>query len=412
MSTPQGDAAALPLAGLRVLDLTSILFGPYATQLLGDLGADVIKIEAPAGDTIRAVGPARTRGMAVGFLGCNRNKRSVVLDLKTPAAREALWRLVDGADAFVHNVRPQKMTALGFDADAVLARKPDIVYGALHGYLEEGPYGGRPAYDDVIQAECGIAGAFAARDGKPAFAPSVIADKSAGLMASSGLLAALVKRLRTGRGVYMEIGMFEAMVAYTLVEHQFGATYADGALPPGYPRVLSPERRPHRTLDGYLCMLAYTDRQWAAFWKLAGLPDHAQDPRFATMAARTEHTDALYREVGEALAGRTTADWLALLGEAEIPAGPVNTLAEVRQNPHLNAIGFFRPLDHPSEGALETPDAALRFDRAALPVRRAQPRLGEHTREVLAEAGLGADEIDALCPPEDAATPPRPENLP
>lgn len=389
--------STLPLAGIRVLDLTSILFGPYATQVLGDLGADVIKVEAPAGDTIRAVGPSRTPGMAVAFLGCNRNKRSVVLDLKRAPARDALWRLVDGADVFVHNVRPQKMAALGFDADAVLARKRDIVYGALHGYLEEGPYAGRPAYDDVIQAQCGIAGAFQARDGEPALMPSVVADKSAALMASTGLTAALVQRLRTGKGVYMEIGMFEAMVAYTLVEHQFAATYADGGGAFGYPRVLSPERRPHRTRDGYVCMLAYTDKQWRAFWMLAGQPALAEDPRFATMTARTENTDALYAAAGAALAVRTTEEWLTLLAGAEIPAGPVNTLEQVRSDAHLNAIGFFRPLSHPSEGELETPDAALRFDRGALPVRRPQPRLGEHTREVLAEAGLSGAEIDALA---------------
>ncbi len=385
----------LPLDGIRVIDLTSVLFGPYATQVLGDLGAEVIKIEAPGGDATRAIGPARNPGMAAAYLGCNRNKRSVLLDLKRAPARDALWRLVEGADVFVHNIRPHKIAALGFTPDAVLAARPGIVYGALHGYLEDGPWAGRPAYDDVIQGECGLAAAFAARDGEPAFAPTVIADKSAGLMAATGLVAALFKRLRSGRGVYMEIGMFEAMAAYTLVEHQFGATFTPPAGTAGYSRVLSPQRRPYPTRDGHLCMLAYTDRQWRAFWALAGRPELADDPRFASMAERTRNVDALYGAAGEALAGRTTGEWLQALAAAEIPCGRVNTFDDLRSNAQLEALGFFRALAHPSEGALESPDTGLRFDRRPLPLRRHQPRLGEHGAEVLAEAGLDAAAIEA-----------------
>lgn len=389
------SALDMPLGGLRVVDLTTVLFGPYATQILGDLGAEVIKVESPAGDNTRGIGPARHAGMAAGFLACNRNKRSVVLDLKRPAARQALWRLIDGADLFVHNSRPAKVAALGFGPDAVLARRPTIVYGALHGYLEEGPYAGRPAYDDVIQGECGIADTFAARDGAPALAPTVIADKSAGLLAASGLLAALVKRLRRGRGVYFELGMFEAMVAYTLVEHLFGANFAPPLCPPGYSRVLSPERRPYPTRDGHLCMLAYTDRQWRAFWALAGEPETATDARFVDMAARTRNVDLLYARVGAVLAGGTTAEWLERLAAADIPAGPIRRLADLASDPHLAAIGFFRPYSHPSEGELTVPDTALRFDRAAPPVHRHAPTLGEHGVEVLREAGLDEAAIAA-----------------
>lgn len=386
----------LPLSGFRVLDLTTTVFGPYTTQMLGDFGADVIKIEAPDGDALRGVGPARNPGMGAVFLGVNRNKRSLVLDLKREEGRAALWRLVDGADMFVHNMRPAKVAALGFDPDSVLARKPDIVYGGLHGYREDGPYGGRPAYDDVVQGECGFAGTFAARDGEPLLAPSVIVDKNAAVMASSGLVAAMVQRLRTGKGVYLEVGMFEGMVAYNMVEHQYGATFTPPEGEAGYPRVLSPERRPFPTSDGHICMLAYTDRQWRAFWRVAGRPELADDPRFATIAERTRNIDALYAAAAEALAGRDTGEWLKLLAEAEIPAGPVNMIGEVRRDPHLDAIGFFRAYEHPSEGGMEVPDTAYRFDRESLPVRRHAPALGEHSREILGEAGYSPAEIEAI----------------
>lgn len=385
------------LEGIRVLDLTSVLFGPYATQMLGDFGADVIKVEAPYGDPTRGIGPARHAGMAAGFLGCNRNKRSLCLDLKRAPARDALWRLIDDADMFVHNIRPQKIRGLGFDVDAVMARNPKIVYGAFHGYLEEGPYAGRPAYDDIIQGESGIAAAFLQRDGQPAFAPSVIADKSAGLIAANGLMAALFQQLRTGVGVYMEIGMFESMVAYTLLEHQFGAIFSphDGGC--GYTRLISPQRKPFATSDGFICMLAYTDAQWRAFWSLAGSAETAADPRYLTLAKRTENIDALYHAAGEVLQTRSTQSWLAALREIDIPCGPVNTFDDLHRDPHLHATDAFRAYAHPTEGDLEVLDTGLRMNRQPLPIRRAQPNLGEHSEEILREAGIEqADIIRAL----------------
>lgn len=386
----------MPLSGVRVVDLTSVLFGPYATQVLGDMGADIIKVEAPAGDPTRAIGPARNPGMAAAFLGCNRNKRSVLLDLKKPAARDALWRLIKDADVFVHNIRPQKIARLGFTPAAVMARNPKIVYGALHGYLEAGPYAGRPAYDDVIQGECGLAAAFALRDGEPAFAPTVVADKSAGLMAAAALNAALVKRFRRDTGVYMEIGMFESMVAYTLVEHQFGASFTPPLSGAGYSRVISAERKPYKTKDGYLCMLAYTDPQWQAFWRLSGHAQHADDPRFSNMAERTRHIDALYGLVAQILPEQDTAHWLSLLSEHEIPCGRVNTFEDLSRDPQLEAAGFFRPLAHSSEGELQVPDTGIRFDGAPAAFAREQPRLGADTAAVLREAGLSESEIAAL----------------
>ncbi len=389
----------LPLAGIRVLDLTTTVFGPYASQLLGDFGADVIKIEAPGGDATRDIGPTRSPRMGAVFLGSNRNKRSVVLDLKSERSASALWTLVDGADVFVHNMRAKKIKALGFGPDVVRVRNSRLVYAGLHGYLEEGPYGARPAYDDVIQGEAGIAGTFERRDGAPAVVPSIMADKTAALMAAYGILAAVIKRFRTGMGSYLEMGMFEGLSAWNLVEHQYGGTFIpEDDAGRGYPRMLSPDRRPFRTRDGYLCMMAYTDAQWRRFWDLVGKPDVGRDVRFEKMAARAKHIVELYSLASQEFAARTTVDWLAVLAEAEIPAGPVNSLEDLRQDPHLLAIDFYREFEHPSEGRLEVPDTPYRLDGDRLPLHRPAPRLGEHTAEVLREAGVSEADIRELAP--------------
>lgn len=385
------DAADTPLAGIRVLDLTTTIFGPYTTQVLADLGADVIKVEGPEGDPVRFVGPARSRGMSALFLACNRNKRSLMLDLKTRAGADAFWSVIDSADMLVHNMRPRKIEALGFGPDAVLARRPGIVYGGLHGYRADGPYGDRPAYDDVIQGQSGIAGMFQARDGAPALAPTILADKTAALIAANGLLAALLRAKMRGKGGYVECSMFEAMVSYNLVDHFYGQVFDPPQSPPGYPRVLSPHRRPHATADGHICMLAYTDRQWKAFWSVAGAEREAADPRFSGMTERAANYDALYETVGRILKQRPTGEWMELLPRAEIPCGPVNSLDALLDDPHLNAIGFFRAYHHPEEGAMTVPDTPWRVDRAVLPLRTPHPRLGAHTAEILAEVG---------CPPE------------
>ncbi len=383
----------LPLSGVKVLDLTTTLYGPCTTQILGDFGADVIKIESPSGDPVRHVGPARNKGMASIFLGCNRNKRGIVLDLKRAADKDALWRLIESSDMFIHNMRAHKIAELGFSADDVLKHKPDLVYGGLHGYREAGPYGKRPAYDDVIQGQSGIAGTFAKRDGTPSLIPSAMADKTAAYIAASGLVAAYVKRLRTGKGVYMECAMFEGLVSYNLIEHQYGATFSPPIGDAGYPRALSVNRRPHKTLNGYLCLLAYTDQQWNSFWKVAGQPELAQDPRFKTINDRSKNIDALYDLAGKVIASRDTETWLSLFEEAQVPAGHVNSLDDVMDDEHLKAIGFFRPFNHPSEGDMVIPDTPYVFDRESLPVRQPQPNLGEHTEEVLREAGLSEDAI-------------------
>ena len=378
----------LPLDGFQVLDLTTTIYGPYTSQILGDFGADIIKIESPEGDPVRNVGPSRSPGMGALFLGVNRNKRSVVLNLKQKIHREALWGLIKKAQIFVHNMRASKISTLGFSPEKVLKTNPKIIYAGLHGYGEAGPYRDRPAYDDVIQGEAGTASLFDERDGEPALIPSLAVDKGVACMAANAILAALIKLQRTGKGAYVEVPMYEAAVSFNLVEHQYGATFIPPLSGYGYPRMLSSFRRPHRTLDGYLCILAYTDKQWSNFWNLTTRPDFQFDPRFKTMTARSKNIDQLYTELSKELNLRTTSDWLNLFKENDVPAGPIKSLSDIRKDPHLNSIGFFRPFEHKTEGKMELPDTPFRFDRKGLPIRRGQPKLGADTEAVLHDAGI------------------------
>jgi len=386
-----------PLSGVKIIDLTSVVLGPYATQMLGDLGADVIKVESPDGDATRYTGPGRHHDMAALFMGINRNKRSIILDLKQPSGRDLLLRLVDGADVLVHNVRPQKLDKLGLGPNAVLARRPRLIYAGIHGWREDGPYGGRPAYDDIIQGMCGVAGLMEKLTGEPRYAPMILADKTCGMMAAQAILAALFHRERTGRGQVVEIPMFETMVAFVMVEHLFGRTFAPALADAGYTRVLAPWRRPYRTADGWICMMAYTDSQWRRFFELANRPELASNPRFVDLAARSRNINEVYRFAGEELAKRPTKEWLALLDECEIPAGPMHSLDDLMTDSHLDAIGFFRHERHPTEGEIVMPDVPVRFSDSPADVRRLQPRLGEHGREILLEAGIRPAEIDAAA---------------
>jgi crotonobetainyl-CoA:carnitine CoA-transferase CaiB-like acyl-CoA transferase len=385
-----------PLAGVRVIDLTSAVLGPYATQMLGDLGADIVKVEAPEGDGTRYTGPRRSADMASVFMGVNRNKRSIVLDLKQASAREAMLRLVDTADVLVHNIRPQKLDKLGLGSAALLARRPRLIYAAVNGWREDGPYSGRPAYDDTIQGMSGVAALMDQLTGEPRYAPTIIADKTCGLMTAQAILAALYHRARTGRGQFIEIPMFETMVAFLMVEHLHGKGFVPERGPTGYSRVLAPWRRPYRTADGHVCMLAYNDGHWRRFWSALGKPEMMQDARFVDITARSRNIDEVYRIAGEQFAGRPTAEWLALLDELEIPAAPVNTLDQVLDDPHLAAIGFFRRMPHPTEGELVVPDVPVRFADSPAGIDRLPPRLGEHGREILSEIGMRNDEIEAL----------------
>jgi len=385
-----------PLAGIRVIDLTSVVFGPLCTQILGDMGADVIKIEGPEGDATRHSGPARSAGMAALFLGVNRNKRSLVLDLKQAAAKEALWRLIEGADVFVHSMRPQKIAALGFAHEPVCRSNARIIYAGLHGYRSGGPYSGQPAYDDVIQGQAGIAALMAQIAGEPRYAPMIIADKTCALAAANAITAALFARERTDRGQFVEIPMFETMVSFILVEHLFGHTFVPPEAPLGYTRALAPWRRPYKTKDGHICMLAYTGPQWRKFWTAVGKPELTADTRFDTLASRSRNIGELYQLAGECLVDRTTDEWLPIFQNLEIPAARVASLDDLLRDPHLKQVGFFKQVRHPTEGEIVVPDHAVRFNDTPCAIERLQPKLGEHGRDVLREAGLSDREIEAL----------------
>jgi crotonobetainyl-CoA:carnitine CoA-transferase CaiB-like acyl-CoA transferase len=385
-----------PLAGVRVLELATVVLGPLACQLLGDQGADVVKVEPPAGDSNRQVGPMRSPDMGALFLNCNRNKRGVVLDLKHPQGREAALRLAAGADVLVHNYRPAALARLRLQYEDVRAVNPGIVYCGTYGYGSGGPYRDRPAYDDSIQAAAGLAALSAHGGGEPRFVPTILADKTTALAVVAAVNAALYHRARTGEGQQIEVPMFETMVSFVMTEHLWGRTFEPPEGPAGYVRLLSRERRPLPTRDGHLSVLPYLDEHWRAFCRAAGRADLLDDRRFTSLASRLQNIDALYRTLAEVVAQRPTGEWLDLLGAAGVPATPVRTLEELLDDPHLAATGFWRTAQHPTDGAMRVPAPAARFSRTPADVRRLAPRLGEHTREVLREAGYDDAAIDAL----------------
>ncbi|AYC34094.1 CoA transferase [Pseudomonas cavernae] len=385
-----------PLHGVRVIDLSSVMFGPYASQYLGDFGAEVIKVETPLGDSTRRTGPSRAPGMASVFLGLNRNKRSVVLDLKQAAGRDALQRLLEGADVLMHNIRPQKLGALGLDAATLRERYPRLVCASLNGFGESGPYAGQPAYDDIIQGMSGLVDLVQRQTGESRYLPTAAADKIAGLVAAQAILAALLGRAQSGQGCQVEVPMFEVLSSFSLVEHLAGQTFQPPTGGTGYARVLSADRRPYRTRDGHLCVMPYTDEHWARFFAEVGRPELAADPRFAGMDARTRHIDELYGLLAEFLAQRSTADWVAACARIDIPAARVNSLDDLLADPHLQAVGFFQELPNgDGRGAVRLPGTGVRFDGQSRPFS-APPRLAEHTCDVLNAAGFNEQEIAGL----------------
>lgn len=378
----------LPLEGIKVVDLCNVVMGPYATQILAEYGADVIKVEPPGGDDSRRTGLALEEDMATLFLGVNRGKRSIVLDLKTPADLEKLYALIRTADVLVHNIRPQKLQALGIDAQTISKHNPKIIYTSLTGFGQSGPYGGRPAYDDVIQGMSGLASLSQRHNQeKPFYLPTIVADKTVGLQAVGAILAAVVKKERHGVGSVVEVPMFESMVAYALVEHMYGATFANQTGVMGYPRALSVWRKPFATRDGYICVMPYTDKHWNDLLLATGNVQLAQDQRFKSIAARSEHTSFVYERLCEILTQKTNAEWLVLLEDLQVPAANINEPEDLLRDPHLQAVGFFHHIDDDTMGNLCFPGVPVLFD-GARPQNRIPPRLGQHTEEILSELAV------------------------
>lgn len=385
-----------PLSGVRVIDVTSVVLGPFCTQTLGDMGADVIKVETPQGDSTRDIGPSRTPRMGAYFANLNRNKRSLVLDLKKPAAREALLRLVQTADVFVHNMRLGAADRLGLDYATLAARNPRLIYAAASGFRKGSSLQEAPAYDDLIQGVSGVAALNAGPDGAPRYFPSVFVDKLTGAQLASMIGMALFARERTGQGQEIHLPMMETLLSFMLVEHLWSGTLGEPEKGLGYPRMLTPHRRPYATRDGYISVIAHSDQQWKNLLIAMGRPELFEDPRFNTLAARSKHIDTVYAVLTEGMKTRTTGEWLPILQAADIPCGRANSLLDLFANDYLEETGFFEKHPHPREGEVTIPAIPARFSRTQANIHRPWPTLGQHTREILAEAGYGDAEIDAI----------------
>jgi len=376
---PQG-----PLAGVRVLDLTTVIMGPAATQILGDLGADVIKIESPGGDSMRWIGPSRHEGMGPLYLQSNRNKRSVVLDLKTKEGREALLSLVPDADILVYNVRPQAMQRLGLDYKTVSAINPKIIFCGAVGYGSDGPNSGQAVYDDLMQAAAGISGLFQAVDGAPRYAPVNICDRVVGLYLTIALTSALYHRAVTGHGQEIEVPMFETMAQFVVADHMGGRAFEPAIGEMGYKRLLSRVRGPYKTKDGYLSLVVYLDKHWRAFCDLVGDPGMIdRDRRFATQESRTQNAEVAGAYLAKYLPTRTNTEWIEFCRSIDIPVCPVNSIEDLFDDPHLKAVGMFETRPHPTEGEINFARFPIKFSKSPASIRRLAPNLGEHTDEVL-----------------------------
>jgi crotonobetainyl-CoA:carnitine CoA-transferase CaiB-like acyl-CoA transferase len=386
-----------PLDGVRILDLTSVVMGPYATQILADFGADVVKVEAPAGDIMRHNAPLRSSGMGHIFMNANRNKRSAVLDLKHPEGRAACLALAKAADVLIYNIRPQAMARLKLGYEDVRAVNPRLIYVGAFGYSQRGPYAAKAAYDDLIQGAAGLPWLLKESGAsEPRYVPATMADRSVGLHIVNAVCAALYWREKSGRGQRVDVPMFESLLQTVLGEHMGGYTFEPQLGEPGYARMLSKERRPYQTKDGYVCVLVYNDKQWRAFFELIGRAELLGDAKFATPEARSRNFESAYALVADEMKKRTTSEWIAALESADIPVQRMNSLADIVTDPHLAAIGYFRHIEHPTEGRIKSMAVPSEWSESPPEYRRHAPRLGEHTREVLREAGYKDDAIERM----------------
>jgi len=386
-----------PLEDVKVIDMTTVLMGPYATQMLGDYGADVIKVESLDGDVTRLIGPSRHAGMGPVFLNTNRSKRSIALDLKKPAGRDAVLRLIASADVLVYNVRPQAMVRLQLGYDVVSEVNPRLIYAGVFGFGQDGPYAAKPAYDDLIQGATALPALMAQTgDGVPRYVPNALVDRIVGLTAVGAICASLVHRDRTGRGQRVDIPMFETMAGFVMGDHMGGLTYEPPLDKGGYARHLSRDRRPYKTSDGYISVIVYNDKQWERFFEATGRNDLRRDPKFATFAGRANNIDMVYAELARIFETKTTAEWTELLNKADVPVMPMHDLESILQDEHLVATDFFPVVDHPSEGRIRSMRVSAKWSETPTEPGRLAPRLNEHGPEILREAGFSPDEIAVL----------------
>lgn len=398
MTTNPTSSVPGPLDGIRVVELATILMGPYGARILGDYGADVIRIESLTGDSSRHGTPARSPGMSAHNLNIQRNKRSIALDLKDPAGRDAALAVISTADVVVTNMRRAALGRLGLDPTELAERHPNLIVCVGNGYGSDGPYGDKAAYDDAIQAGSGLAWIVGqSRPGsEPGYVPAIMADKICGMTIAQAVLAAIVHRERTGEGQEIEVPMLETMVAFNLIEHQRGHAFEPPEGDFGYPRLFSANRRPYKSADGWVAILPYDDRHWLEFFTLLGRPELIEDPRFADHNSRIENVDEAYQIIADAAIERTTDEWLSLCEERSIPCSVVLEPAQAIDDPHLSEVGMIQVLEHPSEGSYRYVRDGPRLSRTPLGLHRHAPRIGQHTREVLSEAGLDANAIDEM----------------
>lgn len=386
-----------PLEGVKIIDMTSVLMGPHATQMMGDMGAEVIKVESPEGDPMRQVPPFRNPGMGAIFLNANHNKKSLCIDLKSDAGRRVLLQLAASADILIYNIRPKAMERLGLGYDALSAANPGLIYAGLVGYGQDGPYADHPAYDDLIQGAAGLSALLAeSGDGTPRYVPTALADRVVGIHAVGVICATLWRRERAGLGQKLDIPMFEVMANLVLSDHMGGLTFIPPIDDGGYQRLLSRFRRPFKTQDGYICALVYTDKHWERFFSLIGEADRMGDRQFSTFQNRSAHIDHVYEYLTHVFVRRTTHAWMESLNELDIPAAPMHDVKSLLLDPHLAQTGFFTQSDHPSEGPINMIGTGVSWSDTPTSARQHAPRKGEHNEEVLRAHGFDNSQIEEL----------------
>ncbi len=385
-----------PLKGIKIIDASSILMVPYCTRLLADMGAEIIKVETLSGDNTRYIGPSINKGMAAVFLNINRNKKSISVDLKSADGRLIIYKLIKKSDIFVSNIRKASLEKLKLTHCDFIKINPKIITANAVGFSSRGPYAGLPAFDDTIQAISGMAAYQEIYSDQPSYTSGATADKVTGLMLGMSILSALFNREKNGEGTELEVPMMETMVDFTLVEHLYGYNFLPPKAPPVYPRQSSPNRKPYKTLDGYIAVLPYSDDQWLRFFSIIKKEKILKDSKFCSLEARNQNIDELYKILSEELKKRNTSFWIKNLREQDIPATKVNFPKDLFEDEHLEKTNFFKVQDHPTEGKLLFPSFPVEFNEDKTSESSHAPSLGENTKEILTDLGYSEFEIESF----------------